>query len=1108
MDYGSIYKMTFDSNKTMLGGREVYMLSSTTLLDVTYENGEQAKAVNLSGNELEQLDKVIFRDVMTGNIVSISKDLIDSNADVSASTWYTGNVGVLDQAYGSDKYYACETISGSHKGVVIINDFHGAVDLAGPYEENWDTKIEMNRELTEAISQEFGVNIVAENSLGTSQGDSVAMRALAYSDKPGICVLMGVADRAQNDYHPGITVTDNYKRAFLDEEGYENVDGKTYFIFQNPSDKDAAFVHELIDNGADVYFFNAGSGGDAHQNGWSYATNAGIYDVLAGDEEAMRELYDTYTPERFVNGRWETASYEDYSTSVLNNVTPSGVNVNYSFDFSKYLDVDDFEIKAYDSTLMNTFSPLAGMGALGLSYLNNPELQSNLHGTEIVSDLTFVSDSMNQIRTGISGTSFLSSLQGLTFRSSDGIPGCLVGYIEAYFNVVGALLNDLAQETSSVMSYAQAYADMDADLGNTAGKIAAMDADGNMTTVDPTLYHRPEATISNSVTPQAAGAIGAAGVAAAGSAAAGAVGSGASTSSEPSHGTVFNANPEENQTDVIGKTPDGQDIIVNRDAETSQADGNYSGATPMPAETPTTSNTQGNTSGINTETRKFEDGSYQIRRTNDKDGTTTELNYDKNGKLLSSVTRDKNGVVTDVSSYEGSVLNRTETANTEAAGATETVQHNEDEVRQMQTTNMANTGVAMRPETPEGTKPISYKKFTREVNGDDVTYTYYDKHGNVIGETTYDKNTGHVSSSYYDYKDENGDKVRVVYDAKTADMVKEIDARNASDIELNAVDAGSSVTNDIENGTTTYTRRKNDGTVIETVTDKYSGAQMVTTTDADGNSTVVFRDKFGRRIPQDDLINDIFGLNKEELVISGTSDQVSNDVTGQVGTDTSETVVQEQTQTVPEQTQTVPEQTQTVVEDKPVTSGSTSSGGTSGSGSRGTSGGGSTYTPQPNVVNNQEPVIETQKPIDEIKEPEVIVKPEVEEKPSTPTYTNNYGPYNYYNSTPRKEETIVPTIDKPIDNVDKEVKVPEVEPEVIDNTKQTTTTTTHKNNGNNNAGRVLGTIAGVAAAGAGIAGLAYGANKIIKEQDEEDNEEDKDEFEKDENGEISLSDEI
>ena len=96
-------------------------------------------------------------------------------------------------------------------------------------------------------------------------------------------------------------------------------------------------------------------------------------------------------------------------------------------------------------------------------------------------------------------------------------------------------------------------------------------------------------------------------------------------------------------------------------------------------------------------------------------------------------------------------------------------------------------------------------------------------------------------------------------------------------------------------------------------------------------------------------------------------------------------------------------------------------------------------------------------------------------------------------------------------NIDKEVIIPDVDnvdkTQVIDN-KETITTETHKNSGNNNAGRVLGTIAGVAAAGAGLAGLAYGANKIIKEQDEEDNEEDKDEYEKDENGEISLSNEI
>ena len=324
MSYDYMYTMTFDNNTTTIGGREVQMLASTTLVDVTYENGNHEHAVALSGDQLEQLDKIIFRDVITGDIVSIPKALINNGSSTTASTWYTGNVGVLDQVYGSDRYYACETISGANKGILVINDFHTGVDLAISSPSNWDAKIAMNEELINAEAEEYGIDIVAKNTLGTSQGDSVSMRANAYSDDPGICVLMGVADRAQNDYHPGVSVTDNFKRAFLDEEGYENCEGKTYFIFQNPADRNSQFIQELVDHGANVYFFGVGSGGDAHQKSWKYAIDAGVYDALAGDEEAIQQLYDTYTPEVYSQGGWQNATYDDFRTTVIDSVSSSG----------------------------------------------------------------------------------------------------------------------------------------------------------------------------------------------------------------------------------------------------------------------------------------------------------------------------------------------------------------------------------------------------------------------------------------------------------------------------------------------------------------------------------------------------------------------------------------------------------------------------------------------------------------------------------------------------------------------------------------------------------------------------------------------------------------
>ncbi len=78
---------------------------------------------------------------------------------------------------------------------------------------------------------------------------------------------------------------------------------------------------------------------------------------------------------------------------------------------------------------------------------------------------------MNAIRTSVKEQSFLTAFKSMNFRSSTGIPGALVGVIEQAFSAIGMLMDSLVQETDSIVSFAEAYADMDVDLGNLAGKI-------------------------------------------------------------------------------------------------------------------------------------------------------------------------------------------------------------------------------------------------------------------------------------------------------------------------------------------------------------------------------------------------------------------------------------------------------------------------------------------------------------------------------------------------------------------------------------------------------------------------------------------------------------
>ena len=798
-----------------------------------------------------------------------------------------------------------------------------------------------------------------------------------------------------------------------------------------------------------------------------YVDNGVNISFVGGDKDHGYEFFDAIS-----DGLLETMSNDsasEYAKTLFDSRRDRGYRV-VEFDGGRFTDIDtnlvaptfDRNIQSfptYDTTFINPINNdlvnrIANLSDLTISSSLRTKLGNSPKGIEILSNLEYVNSSMNSLRafarTIAASAAASSSFSGIFANK-------VVSLIQKYYSYLVELMNSLTDETMAIESFAEGIADMDSYFANNVpeekvdtvsnGNVPNMPSTANTSSMDTqSSAIRPSKPEGSDITPISYSKF---------------------TKKQDNNDNMVYTYYDKNGN-VIGEIVKNGSDVVSSYYDYENADGsivrvNYDNELSSAGAAVGVAATTGATSAI-------------IQEESSLSGGVASSNVQEENRVRG---RRRNTGNADII-FEDEIGNNKVEQSTDNSGE-----------EKHGTVFMANPDESVIGKTPDGQDIIVSEN---KVDGVDEQAAPNNKNG-------------------ISYRTVSGDGVSVDYDK---------DAKSLTIDRENTDGSGKSITNDMGSGTTTYTHRKADGTVIEEVTDKYSGAQMITTTDADGNSTTIFRDRFGRKIPQDDLINDIFGLNKEELVISDTPEQVSNDVTGQVGTETSGTVVQEQPQTVSEQTQTVVEQPQVVVEDnKPVTSGSTSGGGTSGSSSRRTSGGGSTYTPtpqpsvinntQPDVINDVKPVPEIQKPVDEIKEPEVIVKPEVDEKTSTPTYTNNYGPYNYYNNTPRREETIVPTIDKSVENIDKEVIIPDVDnvdkTQVIDN-KETITTETHKNSGNNNAGRVLGTIAGVAAAGAGLAGLAYGANKIIKEQDEEDNEEDKDEYEKDENGEISLSNEI
>ena len=138
----------------------------------------------------------------------------------------------------------------------------------------------------------------------------------------------------------------------------------------------------------------------------------------------------------------------DYINLVNSSVAKVGVP-----NLDKLTAVDSFDVKE-QSRLTND------MGILG----NLSTLQLTSSTGKVSNDYYYVQTAMNEIRSMVKNSSYLTSLKEGTYRSSEGIPGCIAKYVNAFFDAVSALLTSLSIEAESVLSFAQATVDMDNDL--------------------------------------------------------------------------------------------------------------------------------------------------------------------------------------------------------------------------------------------------------------------------------------------------------------------------------------------------------------------------------------------------------------------------------------------------------------------------------------------------------------------------------------------------------------------------------------------------------------------------------------------------------------------
>ena len=268
------------------------------------------------------------------------------------------------------------------------------------------------------------------------------------------------------DRHPDVVSTviscEPYNTGAYKYTDPNNTDGlsnsNSQILFVGPSTGFHVNLENEIKNmtnaGLNAYFLETaytGNSGSVHIRTNADILTNGIIEYLLGytDDFNRNPGEGSYSPNyKLVKFNETTGSYEEMSYEELA-ATVKAIKIP---DIEKLTSVDSFKIETKVSPVHNKYETLKS--------LNRKEVTGSVMKTNYV----YANDKMNNLRDLIQATSFINNFNNQTFRSSEGIPGCIAGYLNAYYDIVGSLLNSLSLETDSVLSYTQAVVDLDNDL--------------------------------------------------------------------------------------------------------------------------------------------------------------------------------------------------------------------------------------------------------------------------------------------------------------------------------------------------------------------------------------------------------------------------------------------------------------------------------------------------------------------------------------------------------------------------------------------------------------------------------------------------------------------
>ena len=275
-----------------------------------------------------------FRDDASGNWVLVPEKV---TADTPVHIYYTGAGGkgntplIIKNTYFNDPNF---------DGIIIVcsnGDGYWASESAV------ENQIETNRRIIAEIEEENGVTLNTRNVYGSSIGDKFAIKDFARQCTEGtddgvLCLTGPSTAQASSTEGYNTKASDdprNYdpNRAFLSEEEYESIKGKTVVLFER-GDKASSdyyapenytYIKALNEHGANVYLVKCK--GSGHDQLSSYPLQDGLFSAMNGgtNDEIINFISDNENfldIERCIDvdsNTWQTVSANDlYTSPVLN----------------------------------------------------------------------------------------------------------------------------------------------------------------------------------------------------------------------------------------------------------------------------------------------------------------------------------------------------------------------------------------------------------------------------------------------------------------------------------------------------------------------------------------------------------------------------------------------------------------------------------------------------------------------------------------------------------------------------------------------------------------------------------------------------------------------